>query len=261
MEKTKLNLAVVQSDIAWEDPKANIKILEQKTKETEADIIVFPETFLTGFTMNTQEAAMDPDDRYIDKLKTISKEGDKAIALSVLTKSCDNKVYNRGYFITPKGEMFVQDKRHLFRFGGENDKIEHGKTREIIKYNGWKILMTICYDLRFPVWCRNQDNEYDLMINMANWPEPRNKVYTTLLQARAMENISYVAGANRIGQDKTGINHTGDSAIIDFKGNYMDMAKPNESKVVIAQLDKEKLDKFRLKFPAWMDQDKFKMEF
>lgn len=258
MDKETLKIAVVQEDIKWLDKGTNLQTVRRICQETDADIIAFPETFLTGFSMDTSQA-IEMTDPIIENLKGISKETNRALSLTIMIKE-DGKIYNRGFFFMPDGTFEVQDKRHLFRFGGEHDNVSPARNRNIINYLGWNILITVCYDLRFPVWLRNKGNEYDLMINMANWPEPRNKVYTTLLMARAMENIAYVAGANRVGQDITGINHTGDSAIIDYKGKYAAKAEQNKKTVLIAEIDKESLMKFRKKFPAWMDQDKFDME-
>ena len=165
--------------------------------------------------------------------------------------------YNRAFFLTPEGNTYYYDKRHLFRMGHETEHFTSGNRRPIIRYRGWNILLLVCYDLRFPVWSRNTSNEYDLLIYVANWPIPRRKVWDILLQARALENISYVCGVNRIGKDGRDIPHSGGSVVYSPKGEVLATVPDNEEAIATASLNLSSLQEFRLKFPAWKDADEF----
>lgn len=165
--------------------------------------------------------------------------------------------YNRAFFLTPEGNAYYYDKRHLFRMGHETEHFTPGNRRPIIRYRGWNILLLVCYDLRFPVWSRNTSNEYDLLIYVANWPIPRRKVWDILLQARALENISYVCGVNRIGKDGRDIPHSGGSVVYSPKGEVLATVPDNEEAIATASLNLSSLQEFRLKFPAWKDADEF----
>ena len=165
--------------------------------------------------------------------------------------------YNRAFFLTPEGEAYFYDKRHLFRMGNETDNFTAGSRRIIISYRGWNILLLVCYDLRFPVWSRNTGNEYDLLIYVANWPVPRRKVWDILLQARALENISYVCGVNRIGKDGNSFSYNGGSAIYSYKGETQIQVPDHEEGTATATLELSALQEFRNKFPAWKDADSF----
>ena len=169
----------------------------------------------------------------------------------------EGRYYNRAFFVTPEGEVSTYDKHHLFRMGGENDYFTPGNRQTIVDYKGWKICMQVCYDLRFPVWTRNVDNKYDLLIYIANWPEVRKKAWKLLLKARAIENMAYVCGVNRVGVDGEDLTYRGDSMIIDPKGDKVGTAGKREEITRTCTLKKAELEAFRKKFPAWKDADSF----
>lgn len=256
-----LRVSFIQSNLFWEDKEKNLSHFRTliASLKGQSDLIILPETFTTGFSMNASHLAEEIHGKTIKTIKSWSKEFEFAIAGSFISKENDNRIYNRGFFITPEGNSYFYDKKHLFRMGEENNIFTSGSSYNIIPYKGWNIRLTICYDLRFPVWSRNKNNEYDLLICIANWPKARAKVWTTLLAARAIENISYVCGANRIGNDGNGIHHQGDSVIIDFRGNILVQAEANKEVISSIILNKEKLQEFRKKFPVWKDADSFEI--
>ena len=254
-------VSVIQSKIKWEDKEYNLNYFYSliSSLKDKPDLVILPETFSTGFSMNASSLAETTEEETIFSIQKWAEEFDFAIAGSFISKDSDNKFYNRGFFVT-SNEKYFYDKRHLFRMGQEQDVFSSGDDYSIISYKEWNIRLIICYDLRFPVWCRNKNNEYDLLINVANWPQSRAKVWTTLLQARAIENLAYVCGANRIGEDKLGIAHQGDSMIIDYRGMILTQAEENKEVVLTAILNKENLFTFRQKFPAWKDADNFEIK-
>ena len=256
-----LRISLVQSDIVWEDKQKNLEHYGNllKTVAGKSDLAVLPEVFSTGFSMHAEHLAESNDGLTISTLRSLAKEFDMAICGSFLAKGDSGKVFNRGFFITPEGEAFFYDKRHLFRMGEENEHFTAGDKKLIVSYKGWNIRLIICYDLRFPVWARNLDNEYDLLICPANWPAVRTKVWEILLPARALENEAYVCGVNRIGTDGIGVQHQGDSILIDFKGNPIVETEQNQTSVVTGTIRKDALEDFRRKFPAWRDADRFEI--
>ena len=256
-----LRLSLIQSDIAWEDKRKNLEHYHNllKTVAGKSDLAVLPEVFSTGFSMHTEHLAETNDGLTVSSLRSWSKELGMAICGSFLAKSDSAKVFNRGFFITPEEEVFFYDKRHLFRMGEENERFTAGNRKLIVSYKGWNIRLIICYDLRFPVWARNLDNEYDLLVCPANWPTSRSKVWKILLAARALENEVYVCGVNRIGTDGNTIHHQGDSILLDFKANPVVETEQNQSSVLTGTIRKEALEDFRKKFPAWKDADRFEI--
>ncbi len=257
-----LKVALAQVDIAWEQPKVNLDTIYRKAKEAaseEVDLLVFPEVMTTGFSMQLDRIAEPVPARSVEQIKAFSRETGVAIVFSLMVEE-QKKYYNRVYMLTPDGEVFCQDKRHLFRMGGESELVSSATQRMIFTYKGWRILLIACYDLRFPVWCRNKGNEYDLLIDVANWPEPRRAAWSTLLRARAIENIAYVCGVNRVGVDPEGFVYTGDSALIDPKGQDVVLCAPREEALKVAVIHKEPLEKMRSKFPAWKDVDPFVLD-
>ena len=256
-----LRISLVQSDIVWENKQKNLVHYGNllKTIAGKSDLAVLPEVFSTGFSMHAEHLAETNDDLTISTLRSWAKEFDMAICGSFLAQSDSAKVFNRGFFITPEGEAFFYDKRHLFRMGEENEHFTAGNKKLIVSYKGWNIRLIICYDLRFPVWARNTDNEYDLLVCPANWPTVRSKVWNILLQARALENEAYVCGVNRIGIDGIGVHHQGDSVLLDFKANPIAETEQNQTSIVTGAIRKDALEDFRKKFPAWMDADRFKI--
>jgi len=252
-----MNVTLIQSDLVWEEKKLNLQAFEKQILDitTASDLIILPEMFTTGFSMYPEKFAEEPNGLTLRKMQEWAKQKNSAITGSFIIKE-NNKYFNRAYFVFPDGSYRYYDKRHLFRMANEDKHYSSGQSRTIVEYKGWRILLQICYDLRFPVWSRNNLN-YDLAIYVANWPEVRSTPWKMLLKARAIENLSYVAGVNRIGYDGNNMAHSGDSALIDFKGEAICSIKAHsqESKTIL--LDKQKLVQFRQKFPADMDADNF----
>lgn len=261
-EVSQLRVAIAQCQIDWEDKDANLKRMEMFASRMSGnvDVLFFPEMMTTGFSMNTQRLA-EPFEKSdtLNHLTKIASTFDLALSATMPIFD-EGKYYNRAYFITPGGDIFYQDKRHLFRVGGEHEVMAPAKERNIFSYMGWKILIIPCYDLRFPVWCANTDLQYDLLVCMANWPKPRRSVWQTLLRARAMENYAYVCGVNRVGEDGLGLFYTGDSAIISPRGEYLATCNAEQEEVISYTLDKESMEAFRSKFPAWKDMDRFSLD-
>lgn len=262
-----LRVSILQTDIAWENKQDNLRRLREKleTLRGKTEIAVLPETFSTGFSMNTRHLSEPVGGETITTLRQWAAEYQLAIAGSYIACDEDSTTYhplfyyNRAFFLTPEGDAHFYDKRHLFRMGNEADSFTAGDRRFIIPYKGWNILLLVCYDLRFPVWSRNVDQEYDLLVYVANWPVPRRKVWDILLQARALENMSYVCGVNRIGMDKNRFPHNGGSVIYSPKAELLASVPDNEEKIATAKLDLSSLQEFRKKFPAWKDADPFKI--
>lgn len=256
MLKNELIISGLQYNIAWENAEENIRFIERSIKalEIKPDLIVLPETFTTGFTKNTSAVAESMDDYSINALKKIAKETQIAICGSLII-SYHHKLYNRFVFVHPGGQVEFYDKRHLFSMGGEKNAVSSGDSRVIIKYKGWRIKPQICYDLRFPVWSRNENN-YDLLINCSNWPKARNSVWNILLKARAIENQCYVFGVNRIGTDNNGIDHIGQTQCVDANGELLVKADSG-SGFITTTLNLEELHKFRKEFPVLDDRDAF----
>ncbi len=261
-----MRISIVQTDIVWENRQENLRRLREKleTLRGATEIVVLPETFSTGFSMHTTRLAEPVTGETITALRQWSNEFRFAIAGSYIASEegspgQPDSYRNRAFFLTPEGEAYYYDKRHLFRMGKEADYFDAGDRRLIISYRGWNILLLVCYDLRFPVWSRNVNNEYDLAIYVANWPAPRRKVWDMLLQARAVENMSYVCGVNRIGSDNRGLPHDGGSAIYSPKGEHMAGIPDNEEGIATTLLDLDNLREFRDKFPVWKDADSFKI--
>lgn len=255
-----LRITLVQSDIIWENKPANLTVLGEKLEHLAGttDLVVLPEMFSTGFSMNSRAIAEAADGETLNVLRELARLHDVAICGSMIATD-GGQYYNRGFFIHPDGSAEFYDKRHLFRMGDEPNHYSSGKERLIVNYREWKICLLICYDLRFPVWARNVQNEYDLLIYVANWPASRSKVWNLLLPARAVENMSYVCGVNRVGADGLGLKYTGDSVLIDARGQKVVACTPGVDEIQTATLSLDALHDFRRKFPAWMDGDKFEI--
>ena len=256
-----LRISLIQSDIFWEDKERNIekcgKLLEKLSGKS--DLAVLPEMFSTGFSMQASHLAETNEGATVQAIRSLAKEYNIAVCGSFLAKDDSDRIFNRGFFIAPDGNRWFYDKRHLFRMGLEQQHFIAGDKKVIVPYKGWNIRLIVCYDLRFPVWVRNRKNEYDVLICPANWPVARSNTWQTLLTARAMENQCYVCGVNRIGKDGHLIEHHGDSALIDFKGNRIAEAGLNKESVVTDVLRKDQLDNFRDRFPVWKDADYFEV--
>jgi predicted amidohydrolase len=257
-----LTVSLIQADIAWENKDHNFKHFGSLLKGIagKTDLAILPEMFSTGFSVQSVQLAESNEGQTVQVVYSWAKEYNFAISGSFLAKDHSGRIFNRGFFITPQGDSWFYDKRHLFRFGGEDKHFSAGEQTLIVPYKGWNIMMIICYDLRFPAWCRNRNNEYDLLVCPANWPESRANVWDVLLKARSMENLSYVCGVNRMGIDGFNIPYKGCSAIIDFKGNTLVEASEYVESVVTETLNKEKLIAFRNKFPAWKDADIYEIK-
>jgi len=258
-----LTIALVQSPLHWEQPEANMAMFEEKlwTMNDQTDLIILPEMFTTGFTMNTR-LWEHKNGRTVNWMKQQASQFNAVITGSLIIKE-NNHFYNRLVWADPNGEVFFYDKRHLFRMAEEDHYFTGGENRLVVSYKGWKIMPLVCYDLRFPVWSRNRVKEetleYDLCLYIANWPAARINAWDTLLQARAVENLCYVAAVNRTGEDGNGIEYNGHSGVVDFKGEVMDRQEDQE---VITQytLKADALQAYRKKFPAWRDGDGFRLD-
>ena len=257
-----LTITLVQTNLHWENKAANLLMLEQKIKaiEERTEIVVLPEMFSTGFSMNATALGEDMDGETISWMKRVASENKIILTGSIIIKE-NEQIYNRLIWMLPNGEYGVYDKRHLFGFGNETEHYTAGNKRLIASVKGWKINLQICYDLRFPVWARQNaadknDAEYDVLIYVANWPERRSHAWKTLLCARAIENQCYVVGVNRVGDDGNKIYHSGNSMIIDPLGQVL-YHNADEEEIFTLALDKEKLNEVRSKFPFLKDGDNF----
>lgn len=262
----KLQVSTIQTDIYWQDVDANLAMLEEKIWQIDSatDLIVLPEMFNTGFSMNAEKLAEPPNFKTFLWLKQMAKQFDAAICGSYIVKE-EGKYYNRLCFVEPNGDNDFYNKRHLFRMGDEHLTYTQGKKRLIYQYKGWKVMPQVCYDLRFPVWSKNRylqeedQLEYDLLIFVANWPAPRSSVWDALLKARALENQCYAIGVNRTGSDGEGVNYNGQTTIYDFKGSQL-IEPSDEQGIESATLVLDDLQAFRKKFPVYLDWDKFNIE-
>lgn len=256
-----LRVSMIQSHIIWEDRDENLgyygDLLRRVSGKT--DIAILPETFTTGFSMEVDKLGDTMDGSTVATIKEWAVRYNLAVAGSFIAKE-EGLYYNRAFFITPDGAAWFYDKHHLFRMAGEDKHFTPGNERVIVRYKDWNICLLVCYDLRFPVWSRNVDNEYDLLIYVANWPEARKKVWKTLLQARAIENMAYVCGVNRVGVDGKGFVYCGDSMIFSPKGQKLADAGKREEITRTCVLQKSELEDLRTKFPVWKDADTFTIE-
>lgn len=252
-----MKISVIQPDTIWEKKDANFRLLEKLISETDndTDVIILPEMFNTGFSMNPGEHGEPPGGLTYDWMISVSEKTDSAVCGSYMIKS-GGRFFNRWVFVTPDKKSRHYDKHHLFRMGNEHLEFSAGNKRILISFRGTRIFPLVCYDLRFPVWNRN-NLYYDLIINSANWPAPRRIVWLTLLTARALENQCYVAGANRIGKDGAGIEYTGDSVIINPRGEILASAPVNSECSITAEISIPELKRFRKKFPVLKDMDRF----
>lgn len=260
-----LKVKIVQTNLIWEDKEANIQnfnnLLESSSEE--AHLIVLPEMFNTGFSMNPENTYELEQGPTFDWMQTLAKKTGSAVVGSFTVKTATGYV-NRAHVVFPDGRYDFYDKRHLFRMGGETNNFTPGNRNMIFEWAGWKFKLMICYDLRFPVWAKNNYNsgyyEYDALINIANWPAVRSEVWKTLLKARAIENQCYAIGVNRIGQDGNGLQHSGNTNIIDPKGNPMLGDTSNLEFVKTMALSLEELNNFREKFTVGLDWDDFEIK-
>lgn len=257
-----LTLTTIQTTLAWEDKAANLQLLEDKIRGIEGytELVILPEMFSTGFSMQPQLFAEKMEGETVDWMRRMSAER-KVILTGSLIIEEDGRYYNRLIWMLPNGHCGYYDKRHLFAYAGEDQHYAPGNKRLIASVKGWKINLQVCYDLRFPVWSRQSPSEkttpeYDLLIYVANWPERRSHAWKTLLCARAIENQCFVAGVNRVGRDGHNIHHSGNSLVIDPAGEVL-YHKAEEEDIFTITLEKERLEEVRSKFPFWKDGDDF----
>jgi len=251
-----LKLSIFQTALQWHQPEANRAHFEELilALDEPTDVIVLPEMFSTGFTMDAENQAETMDGETVAWMREMAARKGAVICGSVVIED-EGDYYNRFIWMRADGSLATYDKRHLFRMAKEDAHYSAGVRRVVVELEGWRICPQVCYDLRFPVWSRNR-NDYDLLIYVANWPSARRTSWQTLLRARAMENLCYVAGVNRVGTDGNDIAYSGDSAVCDYVGRDL-VSRADEPLVATVSLDCEKLERFRKKFPAHLDADDF----
>lgn len=257
--KNELKLACIQTTIVWENISNNIERYSEliNSISKDVDLIVLPEMFATGFTMNPEKCAETMQGESIQWMQRKADELDVAMMGSLVIKEKEN-YYNRAVFVYPNGALRYYDKRHLFTLAGEDEKYTSGNERLILDYKGWKICPLICYDLRFPVWSRNTKN-YDVLIYMANWPKPRINAWDALLKARSIENMCYTIGVNRVGNDENNYAFNGHTQVIDALGNVLANTTENSESVLEITLNKNELITARTKFQFLNDRDSFEI--
>jgi predicted amidohydrolase len=257
MATDQLHITLIQPDIVWEDIPANLRQYEALIAGIQGPkhIVALPEMFSTGFSMDPERLAEQMDGRSVAWMADMAVKHRCILTGSLIIEE-DGKYYNRMLWVQPDGRIGIYDKRHLFAYAHEDQHYTKGETRTIAQVNGWRINLLVCYDLRFPVWARNQGDEYDVLLYVANWPETRSVAWKTLLQARAIENQCYTVGVNRVGKDGKGVNYTGDSSVFGPLGEtiWQQTASPACQTVT---LQKSVLQKVRTELPFLNDADKF----
>ncbi len=257
MDATTLKISLVQMNVLWEDPSANIHHLEKMLHlPPETDLLLLPEMWSTGFSMRPEFIAEKDNGPALQWMIQYSQKLNCAIAGSLSVEE-DDKYYNRLYCVQPNGKIDHYDKRHLFSYGKEDQHYHAGDQRIIIEIKGWRIMPIICYDLRFPAWCRN-NLDYELLIVVANWPKPRITHWDALLKARAIENQSYIAAVNRIGRDGSDLEYPGHSSIYDMNGHCIANTDYHEG-IETYTLDKSELTEYRKRFRFLQDRDHFSL--
>lgn len=257
-----LNIALLPMQIVWGMKNLNMDSLREAMLRIHpaTDLLILPETFSTGFPAGmdigmVRSMAEPCDGATMRSLRELSSAHNVAVCGSVIAED-SGELFNRAFFVEPSGETTFADKRHLFTMAGEHHVFSPGTRRLTVRYRGWNISMVICYDLRFPVWCRNTGSGYDLLIVVANWPQVRINAWKRLIPARAIENLAYVAAVDCKGTDSKGFVYDGSSSVVDFKGD--EISVPDHiGNIVYASLSKERLETFREKFPAHLDADTF----
>ncbi|MGB1206304.1 MAG: amidohydrolase [Chitinophagales bacterium] len=258
-----LHIGILQTNITWENVAQNLVNYAKKLQAFEGrkdlDIIVLPEMFTTGFTMKPKKVAENMNGQTMRWLSKWSKRLDAAITGSFVVSEA-GKYFNRLVFMRPDGNYETYDKKHLFRMGNEHKVYEAGNERLIVEYKGWRICPLICYDLRFPVFSRNieqQKSAYDCLIYVANWPQVRNYAWQQLLIGRAIENQAYTIGVNRVGEDGKGKDYSGDSLVLNFRGEKVWQADADSETMILVSLSKARMNEYRTAFPAYLDADNF----
>ncbi|MFM2136462.1 MAG: hypothetical protein RL021_1862 [Bacteroidota bacterium] len=257
-----LRITLLQTPLIWENPEENVKMLEGKIHDLPEgqDLIVLPEMFSSGFTMNAPAVAEPMDGVTMQWMRRAAQKTGAVVTGSLVIES-DGKHYNRLIWMCPDGNYRHYDKRHLFALAGEENTYTGGNRRMVFEWKGWRIFPLICYDLRFPIWSRRApDFDYDLLVYVANWPERRRAAWRRLLPARAIENQCYVAAVNRIGEDGNGVPHSGDSVILDYLGDALAEGPAGADCSLQAGLDHSALQQFREQFPFAKDADRFQIQ-
>ncbi len=256
-----LTVTLIQTNLFWENKKANLEMLHRKIESIseKTEVVILPEMFSTGFSMKPEKFAETMDGETMLWMKNISSQRKIIVTGSIIIKE-NEKYFNRLIWMLPNREYGFYDKRHLFAYAGEHAHYSAGKKKLIAAVKGWKINLQVCYDLRFPVWSRqvpgDLETQFDLLINVANWPAKRGAAWKTLLQARAIENQCYVIGVNRVGEDGNKIDHHGDSMIVDPLGEII-FQKNKDEGIFTVTFQKEKVEETRKHFPFWKDADWF----
>lgn len=258
-----MKITAISLDIAWENKPLNFRKVESIISQLEdkGDVIVLPEMFSTGFSMD-KALAEDAAGETLRWMVSVAQSNDVALIGSFPYSQNGREMFNRAYFVKPDGSWEHYDKRHLFRMGDENNHYTRGDEKCIVEYKGLRIALNICYDIRFPVWSRNKGNKYDVLVNIANFPQVRIGAIEPLVRARAIENIAYAVFVNRDGKDPL-CTYSPSSQIYNFKGEpvasetFISDCEGFRTQVLTAELDKDALEEFRYKFPAWMDADTF----
>ncbi|WJJ97358.1 amidohydrolase [Algibacter luteus] len=257
--QNELTVGLIQSDLVWENPKQNRLNFAKKIDaiSEEVDLFVLPEMFTTGFTMNAEKVAETMHGETVSWMKNTASKKKAAIVGSIVITE-NNKFYNRLLFVEPSGNIFIYNKRHTFTLVGEDKTYTAGQDKVILDYKGWKIQPLICYDLRFPVWSRNTE-DYDLLLYVANWPKPRVSAWDALLKARAIENMSYCIGVNRVGVDGVNSEYSGHSTVYDVLGNCITDFQSGKEQIQIVTLEKRHIQAYRNKLNFLNDRDSFKI--
>ncbi len=255
---SKIKVTLFQMDTIWENPELNLKeINRQILLNHGADLFILPEMFNTGFTQNVEQFAEDENGYTLTAIKEMARISEAAICGSMLYKEGD-KYYNAFVFVKPDGQIIKYYKRHIFRIGMESEKLTQGKERVVINYLGVRLLLQICYDLRFPVWNRNSE-DYDAIINVANWPAVRRDTFDTLLKARAIENLCFVLAVNRIGVDANDVSYNGGTQVFDYKGELIAKVEDNVSDCIKVEIETKDIEEYKKVFPAHLDRDNFQL--
>lgn len=254
--KEKLKITIIQPDIIWENPKANLDKYSQWTENMEdTDVIILPEMFTTGFSMNPEKLKESTNGFSVEWMKELAVKKSVAVVGSLIIEE-NQHIFNRAFWVFPDSKIEKYDKRHLYTMGQEHLHYSAGENKLIVEFKGWKFCPLICYDLRFPVWARNLE-DYDVVFFMANWPSPRHHVWKNLLISRAIENQSFCFGINRVGVDGTGLKYSGDSASVSPKGIAEFMGE--KENIQTFEISYSELHNFRKKFPLLDDRDSFKI--
>jgi predicted amidohydrolase len=260
-----LKVTLIQTNLHWENIEENLRMFDEKINaiQERTEIVILPEMFSTGFSMAPERLAQTMDGSAVQWMKKKAAEKNIIITGSLIIEE-DGHYLNRLIWMQPNGVYGIYDKRHLFGYGKEDEHYLAGDKRLIAQVKGWKICLNVCYDLRFPVWTRNAISpetgapEYDVLINVANWPERRSTPWKTLIHARAIENQCYAIGVNRVGNDGNDIYHSGDSSLIDPLGEIL-YRKSNDEDIFTTTLERSRLDEVRKNFPFLKDADKFQV--